>query len=342
MENQANKTPPETPPRTPKAAPKTPPKTPPKSPPRSLVSPLAEEETLSEPELKKQIILFYEKHDPERIETIDEIITLSKQIGQKALNAYLKDFYGEDLADVQREREEAERLAQEAVTVKKEKPKEPPRKPEKRELKDELMIYYEKHDPLKLEAIGTIVDLGNKIGRVKLNDKLQQIYGQSLDETLAEHDGVPVEFLSQTAPPTQPRKKKKKKPRPGNESAKGVSRRVKKPPPGAVPLHPVKPVRTNPNKARSRRKKTVSARTKLMSVKGGQIPKVPLKQFKQRDHGEQARSLLGGDNNASKVESGACNNYRLDMTGASFGVCKCGYPRADHVRSTKKKPEWAR
>ena len=332
--------------------PKTPPRSPPKTPPRTVGHPVEEEDDLDEPELKKQIILFYDKHDPERIVKMDEILKLSKQIGRKALNAYLKELYGEDLNEVQRAREAAEKAAKEA-SVTKVKPKEPPRKeppkqparPVARDLKEDLKIFYEKHDPLKLEDVDTIVNLGNKIGRTKLNEKLQQIYGQSLDETLAEHDGVPVEKITESAP-TEPKKRRKKKRRQGSNA--GLTK-AKRPPPGAVPLHPVSKVnrthvkgRTRADKARTRQNKAVSARAKLMSVKGGQIPKVPLVEFKKKDHGTEARNVLGSGNSATKVETGPCDNYRLDMTGASFGVCKCGYPRSDHLQKKTKRPEWAR
>jgi len=35
---------------------------------------------------------------------------------------------------------------------------------------------------------------------------------------------------------------------------------------------------------------------------------------------------------ATSGSSGPCDNYRLDMTGSSFGVCVCGYSRAEHNR----------
>ena len=35
----------------------------------------------------------------------------------------------------------------------------------------------------------------------------------------------------------------------------------------------------------------------------------------------------------------ACNNYRLDMTAATFGVCVCGYKKTDHANPN---PSFAR
>lgn len=37
---------------------------------------------------------------------------------------------------------------------------------------------------------------------------------------------------------------------------------------------------------------------------------------------------------ARTIQDGrACNNYRLDMTGSTFGVCVCGHPRTEHRRA---------
>ena len=35
----------------------------------------------------------------------------------------------------------------------------------------------------------------------------------------------------------------------------------------------------------------------------------------------------------------ACNNYRLDMTAATFGMCQCGYPKIEHANPN---PSFAR
>ncbi len=34
------------------------------------------------------------------------------------------------------------------------------------------------------------------------------------------------------------------------------------------------------------------------------------------------------------LHCGACGNYQLDITGARFGDCKCGFSRPDHQRKT--------
>lgn len=54
----------------------------------------------------------------------------------------------------------------------------------------------------------------------------------------------------------------------------------------------------------------------------------------------EARDVLVGDG-VTPIEKGPCNNYRLDMTGDSFGICKCGYPRADHLQKAQR-PTWAK
>ena len=35
----------------------------------------------------------------------------------------------------------------------------------------------------------------------------------------------------------------------------------------------------------------------------------------------------------------ACDNYRVDVTAATFGNCKCGYPKAAHAKIPKPKPQ---
>lgn len=45
---------------------------------------------------------------------------------------------------------------------------------------------------------------------------------------------------------------------------------------------------------------------------------------KKRSDGESA-----GPGSAGKKK--ACDNYRVDLTGDSFGVCVCGFPKAEHV-----------
>lgn len=34
-------------------------------------------------------------------------------------------------------------------------------------------------------------------------------------------------------------------------------------------------------------------------------------------------------------DDGACDNYRVDMTHATFGTCKCGKPKMAHTVTTK-------
>ena len=36
---------------------------------------------------------------------------------------------------------------------------------------------------------------------------------------------------------------------------------------------------------------------------------------------------------APSAESGPCSQYRVDLTGAVFGQCKCGYAKAEHAPS---------
>ena len=36
---------------------------------------------------------------------------------------------------------------------------------------------------------------------------------------------------------------------------------------------------------------------------------------------------------APSAESGPCSQYRVDLTGAVFGQCKCGFAKAEHAPS---------
>jgi len=38
---------------------------------------------------------------------------------------------------------------------------------------------------------------------------------------------------------------------------------------------------------------------------------------------------------SSDDEGGVCDNYRIDMTHATFGTCKCGFPKSAHKVTTK-------
>lgn len=52
----------------------------------------------------------------------------------------------------------------------------------------------------------------------------------------------------------------------------------------------------------------------------------------------------GGEDQGAEAgedaEAGPCTDYQLDLTGAEFGVCKCGFSKAEH--GTKKLPSWAK
>jgi len=41
---------------------------------------------------------------------------------------------------------------------------------------------------------------------------------------------------------------------------------------------------------------------------------------------------------AQSASSGACDNYRVDVTASEFGMCKCGHPRADHQKPSFSRP----
>ena len=46
--------------------------------------------------------------------------------------------------------------------------------------------------------------------------------------------------------------------------------------------------------------------------------------------GSAGAGVLGGGAGSSEVCAVACDDYRLDMSAAIFGACKCGFPKAAH------------
>ena len=50
---------------------------------------------------------------------------------------------------------------------------------------------------------------------------------------------------------------------------------------------------------------------------------------------QDSRVLLSMSDSSSDDEGGVCDNYRVDMTHATFGTCKCGFPKSAHKVTTK-------
>ncbi|KAL1500184.1 hypothetical protein AB1Y20_012853 [Prymnesium parvum] len=53
------------------------------------------------------------------------------------------------------------------------------------------------------------------------------------------------------------------------------------------------------------------------------------------------RQRAKAQSDASDAGGGACDSFRLDTTAASFGVCKCGFPKAAHARAPAAGPPTA-
>ena len=50
---------------------------------------------------------------------------------------------------------------------------------------------------------------------------------------------------------------------------------------------------------------------------------------------QDSRVLLSMSDSSSDDDGGVCDNYRIDMTHATFGTCKCGFPKSAHKVTTK-------
>ena len=50
---------------------------------------------------------------------------------------------------------------------------------------------------------------------------------------------------------------------------------------------------------------------------------------------QPAAFCLSMSDSSSDDEGGVCDNYRIDMTHATFGTCKCGFPKSAHKVTTK-------
>lgn len=179
-----------------------PPKTPPRRKPPGL-APAASGE--SEEELRADVIKYYEKVDPEQLDALDAIMDWAMMIGRKELDEKLEQIYGISLDHVTRpervearEREESARYESEQQSRMgqpqvKQPPPQPPREgPDVREfsemtndeIRNQLILFYEKHDEATIEKIDQILALALKLGRAEMNEKLYDIYAESLDDVV--------------------------------------------------------------------------------------------------------------------------------------------------------------
>lgn len=180
---------------------------PPKTPPRRKPPGLAQGNGESEEELRADVVKYYEKVDPEQLDALDAIMDWAMMIGRKELDEKLEQIYGISLDHVTRPERVKEREALENAEYESRKKastargqpvvKEPPPQPTRAgpdvrefsemtrdEIREQLILFYQKHDEDTIEKIEQILDLALKLGRAEMNEKLYDIYAESLDDVV--------------------------------------------------------------------------------------------------------------------------------------------------------------
>ena len=165
----------------------------------------------SEDELRADVIKYYEKVDPEQLDALDAIMDWAMMIGRTELDEKLEQIYGISLDHVtrpervkEREARENERYESQRKMSAKPMVKQPPQQQQqpqvpsggadvreftemtRDEIRDQLILFYEKHDVDTIEKIEQILDLALKLGRAEMNEKLYDIYAESLDDVVYE------------------------------------------------------------------------------------------------------------------------------------------------------------
>eukprot|EP00511_Aplanochytrium_stocchinoi_P009936 CAMPEP_0204861566 /NCGR_PEP_ID=MMETSP1348-20121228/1708_1 /ASSEMBLY_ACC=CAM_ASM_000700 /TAXON_ID=215587 /ORGANISM="Aplanochytrium stocchinoi, Strain GSBS06" /LENGTH=482 /DNA_ID=CAMNT_0052011031 /DNA_START=17 /DNA_END=1465 /DNA_ORIENTATION=+ len=161
-------------------------------------------------------------------------------------------------------------------------------------IEDELKRFYGKYDPGKLEALDYIVAFATGLGRIEFNKKLLQLYGANLDD-LEPEDDVEDDYEEPAVVITPAPVVKSKPPKPSSRPPK--------------PSQPALVPKSNPPKPSSRAPKPSQPAPKPSAPAPVPAP-APVVNSKQGD--------------------GACDNFQLDMSGSSFGVCMCGHLKAEH------------
>jgi len=184
-------------------------------------------------------------------------------------------------------------------------------------LKKKLEGYYAIYDPEKLSHLDSIVEWGMTIGEVELEGKLIQLYGSGFNPGSA------------TGPrPEKAEKEKKKKEGPVKalrNSLKGAFSSSK-----ATPMSPEK------FQARQKPVKPTPPKLKKPSFTGASAPSKPAPPSGKKNIDNAAIYRANATVSDGRDGDVPCNNYELDLTGASFGMCKCGFSRLAHVKGSSE------
>jgi hypothetical protein len=171
--------------------------------------------------------------------------------------------------------------------------------PSVKALREKLTKYYSLYDAGKLEHVESILEWGMQIGEDELESKLNMIYGYSFADAMAASQPKTVaQKLRASLGSLAPSK-----------APAAAPQAAKKQPPAVPPLPPPA---------------GGAARAPAAGARAPAAAHAPATR-------QPAASV------ASEADGGPCSLYELDMSGSSFGVCRCGYSRLAH---TKGSPEY--
>jgi len=237
-------------------------------------------------------------------------------------------------------------------------------------LRADLKAFYSKHDKKKLEPqkFEPIVQWAYKIGPSELNRRFEEKYGESLNQFLEDmHAGrpgvapgpknVPAKTVDDAPRETgsTPVCSNYKEAKPGKSFGVctcGYSRvdhrNIKSllvPGPEEPHFNKAKPkivISKNPSPPNSTSKPSVSAVAKPSAgvTASSSAPPAPVSQQPSKLPPKVVAPAPAKFEVKVEGKDGPCSDYRLDLEGRSFGVCKCGWSRAEHYKA-KQQVAWA-
>lgn len=310
----------------------------------TLMSTDTAKEAVRRNQIYTALLKFYEEHDPSKIGRLNDFVQYIMLHGVSAFNRKLYAKYGQEIKGLEednksRQTERTERssmgssftLTSAAGLASKtgggfgaqtydEDDLPPPPPPlddeawqmlqqefkegesEEDVLRTKLTGYYAFYDPGKLAHVDDIVQWGLQIGEHELEAKLMQIYGAGFNKAIEDQ------------------KEKMEPSKPAGGFRTSISNKVssmmgkkpvanKNPKSSAPPPMPPMPKPSHLPKTSTPNKPQVRAPPKKPTAPSGGIVR---------------------QDSFTNVD-GPCNDYVLDMSGATFGVCACGYSRAAHM-----------
>lgn len=344
----------------------------------------------SEDELRADIIKYYEQVDAEQLDALDAIMDWALMIGRKELDEKLEQIYGISLDHVTRpERVKAAQAEANAAPRKLPTPgpavNQVPRSPAptgkkeadvrdfsemtEKEIRDQLALFYKKHDEDTIEKLDQIYNLALKLGRAEMNEKLYDIYNETLDDVVHEEfvknqqrglaSQQPVEQMhiqteQQYEQPRQSQKQKKgglfgklkkalptpKLPKVGSFVESSVSNTngsyytATDYDSGNQSRMYNSPPQLPPGPGMLAQDREAQTRYRNSAKRAPPPPEIETANEIKSNIAKMAMEFKNRENSRfDKFENleDACDNYEIDMLGENMGACKnCGFPRMQH------------